>query len=96
MLTGELVKVMELLEDNGIKAFTYKGPVLASQAYGNIGLREFGDIDIFIEKENALKVKDLMIDNEYSVYPKIDIDDSIYMKLESEYGFINKNNGALN
>jgi len=36
-----------------------------------------------------------MIDSEYDTYPKIDIDDSIYMKLESEYSFINKNNGAL-
>lgn len=95
MLTGELVKVMGLLEDNGIKAFTYKGPVLASQAYGNIGLREFGDIDIFIDKEDALKVKDLMIGQGYEIYPLIDIIDSLYMKLESEYTFINKNTGAL-
>lgn len=96
MLTGELIKVMELLENNGIKAFTYKGPVLAAQAYGNIGLREFGDIDIFIDKEDALKVKDLMIGNGYELYPHLNFkDDEYYLKFVTEHRFINKNNGTI-
>ena len=90
MLTGELVKVIEILKFNDINAVPYKGPVLASLAYGNIGLREFGDIDIFIDKKNALKVKNAMISNEYELCPPIKIEDSFYMKFNAEYRFINK------
>ena len=79
-----------------LNAFTYKGPVLASQAYGNIGLREFGDIDIFIDKKDALKVKKLMIDNGYELYPPLNFkEDEYYLKLITEHRFINKNNGTI-
>ena len=40
MMTGELVKVMKLLEEKGVNAVTYKGPVLAQMAYGNVGDRK--------------------------------------------------------
>ncbi len=51
LLTSELVKVMDLLENEGVQAVTYKGPVLAQGAYGNLAYREFGDIDVFIDKK---------------------------------------------
>ena len=89
MLTGELVKIINILESNDIKAIPYKGPVLATSAYGNIGLREFGDIDIFIDKSDALKVKNAMLTNEYELCPPINIEDSFYMKFNAEYRFIN-------
>lgn len=94
LFTGELIKIMELLKENKINAFTYKGPVLAHIAYGNIGLREFGDIDIFIDKSDALKAKEVMLKNDYILDPPIKAEDRIYMKLESEYRFKNKNNNV--
>jgi len=94
LLTGELVKVMKLLENNGINAVTYKGPVLAHSVYGNLAYRQFGDIDILTDKKGALKAKNLMISNGYELYQPIKIDDQIFMELESEYIFKNKNNGA--
>jgi hypothetical protein len=94
MMTGELVKVMKLLEENGVNAVTYKGPVLAQMAYGNVGYREFGDLDIFIKKEDALKSKNTMISNEYCLNPPIKLKNSIYVKLDSEYRF-ESDSGAL-
>ncbi|MEL7669260.1 nucleotidyltransferase family protein [Methanobacterium sp.] len=92
MMTGELIKILELLESEGITAIPYKGPVLASMVYGNIGLRQFGDIDILINQTDALNVKNIMINNEYKLYVPIVITDSFYMKLEQEYQFINNKN----
>lgn len=89
MLTGELVKVIEILESNNIKAIPYKGPVLATSAYGNIGLREFGDIDLLIDKKDAIKVKNAMLSRGYSLSPQINIEDSFYKKFNAEYRFIN-------
>lgn len=95
MLTGELIKVLNLLESEGITAIPYKGPVLASMAYGNIGLREFRDLDIFIDKSDVLNAKNIIISQGYELYNPIKIEDSFYMKLEPEYQFINKNIGII-
>jgi hypothetical protein len=96
LLTGELVKVMELLENNGIHAVAYKGPVLALQAYKNIGLREFGDIDLFIDKSDALNIKQVMINHGYDLYPALNFkNDNYYLKFITEHSFINKNNGTI-
>lgn len=95
LMTGELIKVLNLLESEGITAVPYKGPVLASMAYGNIGLRQFGDIDILINKSDALNVKDIIVsEGDYELYLPINVEDSIYLKLDSEYRFINKNTGT--
>jgi hypothetical protein len=92
MMTGELIKIISLLESEGITAVPYKGPVLASIAYGNIGLREFNDLDILISQSDALNVKKTMLSNGYELYHPINIKDSFYMQLEPEYQFINKSN----
>lgn len=53
-LTGELVRMVSALAERGITAVPYKGPVVASQLYGNLALRTFGDLDILVrEREIA-------------------------------------------
>jgi hypothetical protein len=37
----------------GIEAFPYKGPVLAVQAYGDVALREFADIDLVLRQRDV-------------------------------------------
>lgn len=90
LLTGELIKVIQLLEDEGVQAVTYKGPVLAYSAYGNVGYRQFGDIDLFIEKADVSKAKNIMTANGYCLDPPIEVDNATYMKLDSEYRFKTK------
>ena len=48
----ELARVAEALGREGVAAAAYKGPALAEQAYGDIGLRHFNDLDILIKEEN--------------------------------------------
>lgn len=95
LMTGELIKILKLFKTNGIDVIPYKGPVLADLAYGNIIFREFGDIDILINKLDVLTAKNLMISNGYELYAPIKINDKFYMKLESEFQFINKNTGTI-
>ena len=91
LLTGELVKVMKLLEEKGINAIPYKGPVLAFLIYDNIGYRQFGDIDILIDESDALIVKKILISSGYELYNSINVDDSYYIKFVTEHQFINRN-----
>ncbi len=48
LMTGELLGMLGALEEAGIAAIPYKGPVLAAQAYGNVSLRQFRDLDILV------------------------------------------------
>ena len=91
-MTGELIKILELLDNHGINAIPYKGPILADLAYGNLAMREFDDIDILINKSDALILKNLMLNNGYKLDIPIKIKDTLYLNIDSEYRFFNKNN----
>ena len=65
LLTGELLRIVNILNERGITAVPFKGPVLAEKLYGNLALRVFGDLDILIEPETADEVKSLMIADGY-------------------------------
>ena len=58
--TDELVRILPLFEEHGILAVPYKGPVLAQRLYGDLSLREFGDLDIIIQERDVPRAKDLI------------------------------------
>ena len=60
VLTAELIKIVDLLQSEGIQAIPYKGPALAVQAYGEIALREFDDLDIILRQRDMAKANDVM------------------------------------
>jgi hypothetical protein len=64
-LTGELLKLLNLFEANGIHAIPYKGPTLAAMAYGNLALREFDDLDILVRKQDVPRAEELLVSMEY-------------------------------
>ncbi|MGJ5673897.1 MAG: nucleotidyltransferase domain-containing protein [Nostochopsis sp.] len=98
MLTGELVQLLRLLQENGILAVPYKGPVLANFLYGNIGLRQFCDLDILVQPQDVLKFKTLLISRGYR--PKLQLTEAeeiTYLKDKSKhtYNFINDSKGIM-
>jgi hypothetical protein len=56
----ELLRILSLLEDHGIPAVPYKGPTLAQRLYGDLALREFGDLDIMIVERDVPRAQDLI------------------------------------
>jgi hypothetical protein len=52
-LASELPAVDKLLTDNGIAYISLKGPALALQVYGNLALKQSGDLDLWVEKHNV-------------------------------------------
>lgn len=64
-MTAELIRIMRLLEENGIGALAFKGPALAQLAYGDITLRQYGDLDILIRKKDIAKTIALLTKDEY-------------------------------
>lgn len=59
-LTAELIRIIELLRARGVQPIPYKGPVVAQQAYGDVALREFEDLDIVLRQRDMGKVDEVM------------------------------------
>lgn len=57
LMAEELLRVLGALEQAGIPALPYKGPVLAASLYGDVALREFGDLDILLRPHQVLAAK---------------------------------------
>jgi hypothetical protein len=65
LLMGELLKLLDQFQKNGISAISFKGPFLAKEIYGNLALRVFCDLDILVHKEDLDKTKELLVSKGY-------------------------------
>jgi hypothetical protein len=59
-LTSELLQVLDSLHGRDIRCIPYKGPVLAAMVYGDISLRQFGDLDIVVPENDAMRAITLL------------------------------------
>lgn len=60
-LTAELIKIMDRFRSERILAIPYKGPVIAAQAYGDVALREFDDLDLIVPQHDLPKACEVML-----------------------------------
>jgi hypothetical protein len=61
-LAAEIRRILDLLAQEGIAAVSFKGLTLAAAYYGNLALREAGDIDLLIHRADIVKARRLMMD----------------------------------
>jgi hypothetical protein len=64
-LTSRLLQLINLLETHHISAIPFKGPALAFLAYGNICLRQFGDLDILVRSTDYPRTRKLLLVHGY-------------------------------
>ena len=64
-LSRELLTLLRLLEAQGIAAIPYKGPVLATTAYGSLALRQFSDLDVLVRPQDARRARDVLLAHGY-------------------------------
>jgi hypothetical protein len=92
-LTGELVKLLHFLQANKIQAIPFKGPTLALAAYGDIGMRQFADLDILINKRDLLKVKQLLADQGFRPHPQLGRRQEMALsRFDCAWNFVNAKN----
>jgi hypothetical protein len=95
-LVSELLRLLDLFSARGIEAVPYKGPVLAAEIYGDIGLREIGDLDIFIHKRDFARAKQVMLAAGYQPHPcQVDRPDAAYLRRHHDYPFIGVEHGMV-
>lgn len=66
-LAAELGRLVQALENAGVAALAYKGPVLAQQLYGDVALREFEDLDLLVRAADMPRVKNILLADCYDV-----------------------------
>lgn len=64
-ITTELLKSVTLLNTHHIPTLCFKGPLLSALVYGDITLRQYGDLDILIHKKDKDKAMILLKKNAY-------------------------------
>lgn len=59
-LAGELLRLVQALEREGVEAMPLKGPVLALTAFGDLALREYCDLDLLIREADLERARALL------------------------------------
>ena len=94
--TKELLKLLDIFNAGGVQAIPYKGPILASLAYGDLSLRQFDDLDIFIPLQHVKTAKDLLLSQGYYMdFIPTDRQEDSYLKSKEQYSFYNDKNKIL-
>lgn len=64
-LTTELLRMLNLFEQQGIRVLSFKGPLLAQLAYGDLRFRQFLDLDLLIPESELVTTHHLLLDQGY-------------------------------
>lgn len=64
-MTGDLLAILEKMEEAGVMVVPYKGPVLSSRLYGNLGLRRSVDLDVIVRKDDLHAARTILFDLGY-------------------------------
>jgi hypothetical protein len=92
-MTAELLALFERFARTGIEALALKGPVLSVQAYGDAGMRQFGDLDFLVRGRDIHRVTGMMIEAGYEA--KVPLAAIEGGKIPGEYVFRRTRNRLL-
>jgi Uncharacterised nucleotidyltransferase len=86
-VTRELARVSTLLDAQHIPAIAFKGPVLALQAWGDVALRQFNDLDLLVHPADAARAAEVLIAAGYwpVTYDRRHPEHSIARRCEDEF-----------
>ncbi|MGA8216678.1 MAG: nucleotidyltransferase family protein [Candidatus Sulfotelmatobacter sp.] len=79
-LARELMRILECLDGLGMEVIPYKGIVLSEAYYGDIALRQAGDMDLLVRKRDVVRIKSALRDLGYTtrlVIPEDAVEDYI-------------------
>lgn len=95
LMTGKMFEILDALEERKIPAIPYKGPVLATAVYGNLALREFGDLDFLLDDKDVMKAKDVLTSLGYEQWdPLSRAQEAAFLRYERQYEFA-RDDGTL-
>lgn len=95
-MTSELARLLDLFEDNSIPIIPFKGPVLSSQLYGEIALRQSVDLDLVIHREDLFRAVDIIKQQGYDAIQQMGkIQQESFLRTEHHISFYNKDKNII-
>ena len=89
--TAELVGIVQQFGGKKIPVLPLKGPVVAKQAYGDIGARHVGDLDLLVSRDNISEAENILyaagyqrIDPGFELTPRQSL---AYVRTHHHYGY---------
>jgi hypothetical protein len=70
-LTSKQLRVYKLFKEHAIPVALFKGALLSQMAYGEISLRQAGDIDILISRQHFDHARSLLESLGYQMFPEL-------------------------
>ena len=70
-LIGKQLRLYKLFNENKIPIALFKGPLLSQMAYGDMSLRQAGDIDVLIDRRNFRQARLLLESLGYQMTPNL-------------------------
>jgi Uncharacterised nucleotidyltransferase len=70
-LIGKQLRVYKIFKENGLGVALFKGPLLAQTAYGEISLRQAGDVDVLINRRQFQQARLLLESLGYEMRPQL-------------------------
>lgn len=65
LVARELIRILDALNALSLDVLPYKGPALAEAIYGDLALRQAGDIDLLVRPQDFPRIKDVVRDLGY-------------------------------
>lgn len=70
-LIGKQLRLYKLFTEHNIPLALFKGPLLSQMAYGELALRQAGDIDVLIDRKNFSQARRLLESLGYQMTPPL-------------------------
>ena len=87
-LTRELIRILDHIDALAIKALPYKGVALAEMLYGDMALRQAGDIDLLIRPRDLSRIKDALKELGYTPHLSLsEVEERAYLQSGYECAF---------
>lgn len=59
-MTRELLRILDLFKAHGISSLPFKGPIIAYCIWGDLSMRQFGDLDILVSLNDVTRAEELL------------------------------------
>ncbi len=87
-LSRELIRIVDRLSEIGIEVMPYKGLALAEAIYGDIALRQSGDIDLLIRPQDLPRIREAVSELGYTPHSLLSkAEERAYLKSGYECAF---------
>jgi len=92
-MTADLFRILTAFQKTNIEALAIKGPVLSMRAYGDPGIRHYGDLDFLIRSSDAERATQILAEAGYA--PRVPLSAIRAGRVPGEYLFEHASTGML-